>query len=169
MSFETPSAAADWLALALMCGVLAAALGAALARSLFAMTMSMAVAAALGAAAVLAMGAAGAALALALFGLGLLPLILMAVLLLSASTAKPRRGAPPWATIAGALVAVMLLIACLFLAAPQLNVLASTMKLGAIGPWLAGLLLVAAAICVGLLGYGERGAFERATDSERDR
>jgi len=32
---------------------------------------------------------------------------------------------------------------------------------GAVGFWLAPLLLVAAAACVGVLGYGERGALQR--------
>ena len=36
----------------------------------------------------------------------------------------------------------------------------------ALGFWLAPLLLVAAAACVGLLGYGERGALQRRVERE---
>jgi uncharacterized MnhB-related membrane protein len=166
---EAPIDAADWLAVALMCGVLASAFGAATARSLFGMTMLLTVAAALGAAAVLAMGAEDAALAQALWGLGLSPLILLAVLLLSARTAKTRDRGRPWLSLIGAGAFVCVCGVALVLAASESPYATTPAQSGGVGFWIVGLVLVAAAACVGLLGYGERGAFERAPDLERDR
>jgi uncharacterized MnhB-related membrane protein len=156
--------AADWIALALMLGVIAAALGAASARSLYAMSMYLTAAGALAAAALLAHGAGDAALAQALVGIGLAPFLVLAALLLSSRAAKPRRGGRPWLSIVAACAvagAVLWTLPDLGAPAPARIALVADHPLA---PWLAPLLLVLAAACVGLLGYGERGALERGQE-----
>lgn len=158
------SAALDWLALALTVGVIAAAVGAAMARSLFAMCMYLAAAGALAAGALLAHGAAEAALGGALLSVGIAPFMLLAVLLLSARTEKPRRTGRPWYAIAAAFAVAGALLWTL----PDLGVRPGAAALGAtpIAMWLAPLVFVGVAACFALLGFGERGAFEHAP--ERD-
>jgi hypothetical protein len=163
MSEQVLRLAVDWLALALTLGVIAAALGAVTARSLFAMCMFILAAGAMAAAALLARGAGDAGLAAALLFCGLAPFLLLAALLLSARTAKPRRRGRPWLTIAAACFAA----AAVLWALPDLGAPA-TVRIALTQPspitlWLALIAFAGVAACVGLLGFGERGAFERLT------
>lgn len=158
--------AAHWLALVLTVGAIAGALGAVTARSLYAMCVYLVVAGACAAASVLALGAADAALAQVLVGVAFTPVVLLAVMLLSARATKPRQGARPW----WALLAAVATAAAVFWAMPELGpatpVVAAATE-GAVAPWLTALIFVAVASCVGLLGYGERGALQRVVQ-ERD-
>lgn len=145
------------LALTLTVIAMVTALGALLARSLVSMTMFLAGAAVLGGGAVLALGAGDAALAWMLTGFCLAPVILLAVMLLSARVVKARRGMPAF-TIAAALAAgaAILWATSDVGAAPPM-----TAPSGGLAPWMTPLLFVGVAACVGLLGYGERGALQR--------
>lgn len=157
MSGGIVAASVHWLAFALIAAALVAACGAALARSLFSMAAFLFVTAALASAALLALNAGGA-LDLALFGVGLAPALVLALLLLSTRAAKPRRRAP-WLTIAAASAAGVAVLAAardFTSAVPQIAT-----PPGALAPWLAPMLFCAAATCVGLLGFGERGALEK--------
>lgn len=153
--------AMQWTALGLSGAVLSAAFAAATARSLFLMHMFLLVAGALAAAALLALGAADAALGQALFGAGLAPVFVLAAMLLSARTAKPRRGGRSWLTIAAAIAAAgaVLWASSELAIAPPARV--SSAAESGVSPWFAPLVFVAVAACVGLLGFGERGALER--------
>lgn len=165
---------AQWFALALSLGVIAAAFAAATVRSLFAMCMYLAAAAAMAAGVLLAQGRSDAALGAAIALGALAPLLILAALLLSARTAKPRRSGSPWLTIGAAaaagvavlwtvpdLRAVPVRIAMGAVAAPQISIAAL----------IAPLIFVSAAACLALLGFGERGALERqsALSLDRDR
>ena len=147
------------LALALACAALAVAIGALLARSLFAMCMNLGAAGALTAAAILAMGEGDGALVVALFAAVWAPILLLAAMLLSARAAKPKRGGAPWlsALSAAAVAAGMWFIIPDLAPAPA----DSAAPMSMLGAWLAPLLLATAAASVGLLGYGERGALQR--------
>lgn len=153
----------QYVALALAVATLLVGFAALTARSLFVMCMYLAAAGALGAAAVLAIGAGDAALAVALFAAVWAPLLLLAGMLLSARAAKSVRRGLPWASLAaGAMAAGVVLVA-----APELGQApVSVAYAGGLGAWLAPLLFVAAAVCVGLLGYGERGALQRHAEPE---
>jgi hypothetical protein len=155
----------ELVALALCAGALAAALGALTARSLFSMAMFVAAAGAMTAGALAAQGAGDAALAQVFVGAALAPFVILACLLLSTRTTKPRRGARPWLTMAGGAAVAAALIWLL----PDINrpqappVIESD---ATITFWLASLMFVAIAAAVALLGYGERGALQRLV--ERD-
>lgn len=154
------SLAAHGLALALTIGAAAAVIGALTARSLYAMCVQLIAAGACIAASMLTLGAGDGALAQALLGVALAPVVLLATMLLSARAAKPRRTGVPWLTFvaaAAAAVAILWMTPELGRAAPA----AAQTQAGALAPWLAMLVFVAAATCVGLLGYGERGALQR--------
>ncbi len=147
---------AHWLAAALLLAALGAGLGAALARSLFALCMCLTACAAFIASALALTGAGDSGLALALVGAAWAPLLLLAAMLLSARAVKTRKRARPWLSIAAVSATVLAL-----LWAGSAPGLTQTM-IGAdaqLGPWPALLMFVACAACVGLLGYGERGAF----------
>jgi hypothetical protein len=150
------------LALALTCGAVVVAIGALTARSLFALCMYVAAAAALAAGAALALGAGDAGLGLALFAAAWAPVLLLAAMLLSARTVKPTRRGAPWFS----LVAACLAGAGVFFAVPDLGPapIFAAPPGGGLGMWLAPALLAAAAACVGLLGYGERGALQHPGD-----
>lgn len=156
--------ALDAIALALCVGVLAGAIGAATARSLFSASMFVGASGALAAAALAAMGTGEASLAQALFGVGIAPVLLLASLLLSTRAAKPRRQGRPWLTIAMACAAAGALVWAIpdlgppVLALPRAR--AGVFELSATA-WLAVLVFVAAASAMALLGYGERGALQR--------
>lgn len=153
------SAAVLWIALTLMGAGVVAALGAILARSLFAMCMQLIAAGGCVAALVLVLGASQSALALALFAAAWAPVLVLAAMLLSARAAKDARRGWPWLSLIGAasvLAAIAWPLVSLELAAPA----GPYTTLGA-GLWLSPLLLVGALVCVGLLGYGERGSLER--------
>lgn len=164
MNAEMIALGVETLALALTAGVIAAAFYAVTARSLFAMCVALVAAGALAAGALLALGAGGAALGQALFGVALAPVILLAALLLSSRAVKPARGGRPWLTIAAAsAVAAAILWGAPELAGPSTARVAPA-PAAPITPWIAPLIFVAAAACVGLLGFGERGALERLPD-----
>jgi hypothetical protein len=92
---------------------------------------------------------------------GFVPFLVLGALLLSARAAKPRRGARPWLSIVAACaVAGAVLWTLPDLGAPSPARIALIAE-HPLAPWLAPLLLVLAAVCVGLLGFGERGALER--------
>lgn len=135
------------------------------ARSLFALCMHLAAFGALIAAALLSLGAGEAGLGAALVIAAWAPLLLLGAMLLSARAAKTLRKGAPWASLAAAALAGgVLLLALPDLKAPAAA--ASGDAPGAIGFWLAPLVLVAGATCVGLLGFGERGAL-RGSELER--
>lgn len=152
------AAASAILAVALAAGALVLALGALGARTLFAACAHLAGLGALAAAAVLLLGAGDGALALAVFAVGLAPVLLMAATLASAPAVRARR-AFPWLSIAAAALAAAIVVASMLDLPPQAA--RAPPRTGALGFWLAPLLLAAAAACVGLLGYGERGALLR--------
>lgn len=163
MSERVLDLAVDWLALGFTFGVIAAALGAVTARSLFAMCMFIAAAGAMAAAALLARGAGDAGLGIALLLGGLTPFLLLAALLLSTRAAKPRRRGRPWITIAAACFAAgAVLWALPDLGAPAPARIALT-GASPITLWLTLLAFAGFAGCAGLLGFGERGALERLT------
>ena len=146
------------LTLALMVAVIAAALGALLARSLFMMCVCLVAAGAVATAVVLALGAPGAALALAIVATGWAPLLLLGGVLLSARATKGGRDDPPWLSIVvGAAVASAIVWAGADIGA---SIAAPLAAAPSIGFWIAPLVLVAAGGCVGLLGFGERGVLE---------
>jgi hypothetical protein len=147
------------LALVFLAGALACALATAMSRSLFAMCMSLASAHACAAVVLMSFGAGDASLTLAVFGAGFAPVLILAGLLLSSRAAKTyKRGPVLLAAVSAALAGVAMLWAT-----PELGATAATVgrTYGATGPWLAALMFVTAIGCVGLLGYGERGPFER--------
>lgn len=147
------------LALLLTLGAIAAALGAVTARSLFATVMYLLMVGALAGAAVLALGVGDAALALLLLMIGVAPTLLLGGVLLTTRAAKTRRGGAPWLSLAGGFaVALVLGWGVSDLGAANIATHAGP---GALAPWLAPLAFVAAAACLGLLGYGERGALEK--------
>lgn len=148
--------AAQWLALVLIAFAGVAAFGALAARSAFAMILYFSVTAAFAAVAVAAMGAGAASLAVALVGVAIAPFLLMGAALLSARASK--RSAFPW--LSAALGAAAL--APIGLAVADLRGVASPAQTGGISAlWLALIVFVVAAACVGLLGYGERGILQR--------
>ena len=156
---------AHWLALALIAAAIASACGVAMARSLFSMTAWLFVIAALASAALLALSAGESALNLALLGVGFAPALVLALLLLSTRASKSRRRGAPWLTIATAsAVSAVMVMGALKLAPSAALVTAPP---GALGPWLALLVFTGAIACVGLLGFGERGALERLAPTER--
>lgn len=153
-------AALPWLALALMAVAIGSAIGALAARSLFVTCMHVLTVGVSVAAATLLLRGGDGGLALALFATAWAPVLLMAAMLLSARATKAARARLPWLSILGAVVvagAIWWPLMELSTAAPVLPVHA----LDGLSFWLAPVLLVAAAGCVGVLGYGERGALTR--------
>lgn len=150
-------AAAQWFGLALIVFAAVSALGALAARSAFAMIMYLVVTAAFATAALAALGAGEAGLGLALAGVAIAPFLLLGAVLLSARASK--RSAFPWASTAigaAALLPIGWTLADLR-GAPALT----EQSAGVSGLWLALIVFVAAAACVGLLGFGERGIMQR--------
>lgn len=140
-------------------GAIAAALAALTARSLLAVCLYLAAMGALVAAALLSLGAGEAALAAALGFVGWTPVLLLGGVLLSARAAKNFKRGAPWASIAAAALAgALVLVGAIDLGEAPIETDAS---LGASGLWLTMLLLAAGAACVGLIGFGERGALRR--------
>ncbi|MGD9815016.1 MAG: hypothetical protein AB7V17_05865, partial [Hyphomonadaceae bacterium] len=91
---------------------------------------------------------------------GLAPVLLMAATLASAPAVRARR-AFPWLSVAAAALAAAVVVASMLDLPPLPQAARAAPRTVALGFWLAPLLLAAAAACVGLLGYGERGAFLR--------
>lgn len=154
--------AAQWVGLILIAFAVVSALGALAARSAFAMIMYLSVTAALSAVAMAAMGAGDAALGVALVGVALAPFLLMGAVLLSARASK--RSAFPWLSAALGLAALL----PIGWALSDLRGAPSPADHGAglSGLWPALIVFVAAAACVGLLGYGERGVMQRRPESD---
>lgn len=155
------SAAADdmavWLAVALALGVAVLAIAMLRARSLFITAASVAAMSALAAGAVLLLGGGDGAVALAAFGVGVAPLVVLGAVLLSARTAKGGRGG----LIAHG-IGLIAAIAAAGLIAPEWTAHAPSDAAQAPTPlWLGLLVFVAAAACVAILGFGERGALDR--------
>ena len=173
MNEHTLAIAEQCIALALVLGVIAACVGAATARSLFAMAMYLAAAGAMAGAALLAQNLPNAALGEVLLGAGIAPFVTLAALLLSARAVKARRRGRPWATLAAAIA----VSAALAWALPDLSIVPARISMGAdaaprlaIAALIAPLLFVAAIASLALLGFGERGAIEPApTLRERER
>lgn len=151
------SAVLPWLALGLLAAAIVAAFGAIAARSLFATTMHLAAAGASVAAMALVLGAGDGALAVALFAAAWAPVLLMAAMLLSARTTKQARRRVPWLSMLGALAALGAVWWPLAELAPTGAVAQRHIAVG-LGFWIAPVLLAAATACLGLLGFGERGA-----------
>ncbi|MGE0596620.1 MAG: hypothetical protein AB7P07_09640 [Hyphomonadaceae bacterium] len=160
MNADVLSLGMQAIALLLALAALVCAGGVMMARSFFAIAMYAGAAAAFAAGALLALGAPYAALAIAVVGAGLTPVLVLAVSALTARAARPRRRFA-WLTAIGALAAAALAGAGAALglatpAAPERLALAADAS-----AWLAPLLLVLAFVGAGLLGFGERGVFER--------
>jgi len=149
--------AVTWLAgvLALGAGVMAVA--ALRARSLFVTAACVAGVVALAAAAALLLGGGDGAVAMAAFGVAFAPLVIMAGVLLTARTARTTRGGL-WVSV----VAVVAGLAAAAVIAPELGgAPAALLSHAPISLWLGALVFVAAAGCVAVLGYGERGVLQR--------
>lgn len=150
------------VALALAGGALAAACVAVAARSLFLASIAMAVCAALAAGALVGMGVDAPALGLALFGIGFAPTVLFSGLLLSTRVTRAKVRGAWWGLGAGALV-LAALGSSVIEVAPRADAIAPA----PFSPWLALIVLAGAAACYGVLGYGERSAFDRPDEGER--
>lgn len=154
------SAVLPWLALGLMGVAIAAAVGAIASRSLFVMCVHVATAGVSVAAAGLLLRGGQGGLALALFAATWAPVLLMAAMLLGARSAKGAQRRTPWLSWIGAAFATGAIwwpLLELRGAAPEMGAHA----LAGLGFWLAPIALAAGAACVGVLGYGERGAYAR--------
>jgi len=152
-----------WLALALMGVAIASAIGAIAARALFVTCMHVIAAGVCAAAATMLLRAGDGALAFALFAAAWAPVLLLAAMLLSARAVKSARQRLPWASIGGALAAAAALWWPLFELRGGGGAAASQ-PVAALGFWLAPLVFVAVATCLGALGYGERGALTRRAE-----
>lgn len=153
----TIALAVTWLASVLALGAGVMAVVALRARSLFVTAACVAGVAALSAAAVLLLGGGDGAVAIAAFGVAIAPVVVMGGVLLSARTAKTMRsGVWPSAVAVVAGLAAAAAIAPELAAAP-----ATTLPHAPTSLWLGALVFVAAAACVAVLGYGERGVLQR--------
>jgi hypothetical protein len=153
-------AALPWLALALLGVAIASAIGAIAARSLFVTCMHVVTVGVSVAAAALVLQAGEGGLALALFAAAWAPVLLLAVTLLSARATRAERRRFPILSIVGAALAVSAIwwpLIELAGAAPT----GIPHVFHGLSFWLAPIILVAGAACVGVLGYGERGALTR--------
>lgn len=151
------SAALPYLALALIAVAIASAIGAIVARSLFVTCVHVVAAGVCAAAATMLLRAGDGAVAFALFAAAWAPVLLLAAMLLSARSAKTQRRTWPLASLAGAVLAAGALWW------PLLDLRADAPAVAAapvadLGFWLAPIVFVVIATCLGALGYGERGA-----------
>lgn len=154
-----------WLAVMLTASAVVLAISVLSARSLFVMSVALGATTALAAGALLALGGGDGALNLVLAGTGLMPIILLAAVLLSARAAKAQHRGVLWLCLG----AVALAIAAVASIAP--DVLSARTALRqfaepASGVWLAVLMFVVTVGAVALLGYDERGALERPGSSQ---
>ncbi len=151
------------LQLVLMGCALVGGCGAIFSRSLFAGCMHLTAVGASVAALILLLGAADGALALALFAAAWAPVLLLGAMVISARAAKTTTRGVPYVSL---LAAAAALVGAWW---PLSEIIGqdaiSEQAPVAITFWLAPLLLVIAVACVGLLGYGERGAFENGERS----
>lgn len=158
---------APWIALLLFAGALVAASAALLARALFATSMYFAAAGALAASGMALLANGVGAFAVAIIFVAWAPLLLLGAVLLTTRTTKGQR-ARPWLSV-GAACAVG---AAVLWVTPELGAAVTVREAEQaapdfVGAWIAPLLLVAALTCVGLIGYGERGALQRRDDDLR--
>jgi uncharacterized membrane protein len=157
---------AQWLGVALLALAFAAAIGVMLARSLFALCMHVFTTGVAIAAFVALVGDADAGLVTAAAVIAASVLMIWGVTLTArAVKASPLPGSGI-VRVLGSLGAGALLIA---MAAPQVALPAPAPHQGGepqIAVWIAPLMLTLAVACLGLLGFGERGALEPA---EKDR
>jgi hypothetical protein len=152
-----PNDLAAWLAVVSAVGVGVLALAMLRARSLFVTAAAVAAMSALAVCAVLLLHGGDGAVALAAFGVGIAPVLLMGVVLLSTRAAKGARGG---AVVYGA--ALFAAVAAAAVIAPEWRGSAiSTPSSTPVPLWTGALVLVAAAACLAVLGYGERGVLER--------
>jgi len=157
--------AAPLVGCVLLIAAFAACVGAVASKSLFALVMRLAAGASLVATALVAFGAGDAALMVALVFAIVCPLVLLAVILLSARSVKTSAGRLNWllSTVAAGLVA-----AVVFSALPEAAAPAHSEALPAPALPLSLMVFVACAACAGLLGYGERGVFNRRAERGGD-
>jgi hypothetical protein len=158
------SAALPWLALGLMGVAIAAAIGAVTSRSLFVMCVQTVTAGVSVAAAVLLTRAGDGGLALALFAAAWAPVLLMAAMLLSVRSTKPAQRGLPWLSVLGVICATCATWWPLLDLAQATPVVVQHALRG-LGFWLTPIMLAAGAACVGIAGYGDRGAFTRGPDA----
>lgn len=157
MNEQTIAQTLPFAAAALMLAVLATAAAALMARSLFAMCVGLAAAGATGSAMLISLSARDGALALAIVAAGWAPLLLFGAMLLSTRTSKNRARGLPWLTgLAGAGAILVFAWVGIQIEAPAPR---STPH-AELGVLAAPLLLVVASICIGLLGFGERGVLD---------
>lgn len=152
-----------YLALALLGVAIASAIGALLARSLFVSCMHVVAAGVCAAAATMLLRAGDGALAFAVFAAAWAPVLLLAAMLLSSRSAKATRARVPWLSLAGACAAALALWWPL-IDLRNAQAAAAPEPMAALSFWLAPLVFVVAAVCLGALGYGERGALTRRAD-----
>lgn len=162
MSGEAVSVA-PWLVVFLTLLLAAIATAVLRTRSVFVMHVGFASAASVAAAILLAAGAGDGALVLAAFGVGIAPVWLLGSMLLSTRAAKPAPRSLGLLVLLGVLVGA----AGAGLIAPEFA-FADRPAASSAPPtfWLVVGVFSAAIGAAGLLGYGERGAFERR-DRER--
>lgn len=147
------------LAIAFLAAALAAGFGVVLARSLLAMCVCLVAVGGAAAAFMALLGRGDGALALALFAAGWAPVLLLAAMLLSARSVKGLRRGRPWLSIGtGAAMVGAILWATRELNGSAAVVVGESPQLSV---WPVALIFVAASACVGLLGYGERGALHQ--------
>jgi len=145
------------LALVFALLALVAAAGAAVARAHFVMTMLLTATALFAGLTLMSLSQASAALTLVVMGGGVLPVLFLGAVLLSTRAVRSkRRGGGVWMVLlAGAAAGIVVW------ASQDIPARSPPQALPVGSPaWLGALLLAAAIVCVGLLGYGERGAFE---------
>lgn len=153
-----------WLSLALLIVATASAIGAIASRSLFVACVYLTTTGVCVAAMALISGDGEGGLALGLFAAGVVPGFLLAAMLLSGRTSKASAGRAPWLSVAVAGVAAAATWWPLLELSGHAPMPGVASAMTGLGFWLAPLMLVVAAACVGALGYGERGAFVRGDE-----
>lgn len=154
------NAVLPWLAVALVGVAIASAIGALVARSLFVTCMHVVTAGVCAAGATVLVRSSEGAVAFALFAAAWAPVQLLAAMLLSARSVKAQRRAWPWVS----LVCAALAAGALWWPLLDLRGIAAPVAepVMALSFWLAPLVFSAVAACLGVLGYGERGALGTA-------
>jgi hypothetical protein len=134
------------------------ALATALTRTMFLVVLFSCALAVCVSVAVFGMGGADGALALTLVSVAWTPIILLGGVLLTTRSARRTR----WTKSAPAVLAAAASFGAITWASPELMVGAAPgLEVGAPIEGVAPLMLAAALACVGLLGYGERGALQQ--------
>ncbi len=153
---------ANVLALALLFAAILTAVSALRAHSIVAAAVQLAATGALCAAATTLIG--GDAMAVALVFAAIAPVLLLAAMLLTSPTA--RSGArTPWLTFAAGAVAAGTIILAADLGAAPPHAAPASSPFDAASFWIAPIIFLAAAACIALLGFGERGALRGRGDA----